>query len=54
MSGHYFNVLAYFPGINLSIIISFSFGLTQKKQKVKALYKFYTSVRLGKGSQNKA
>jgi hypothetical protein len=32
----------------------FSFGLTQKKQKVKAEYKFYTDVRLGKGSQNKA
>jgi hypothetical protein len=28
--------------------------LTQKKQKVKAEYKFYTDVRLGKGSQNKA
>jgi len=37
-----------------SIILLFSFGLTQKKQKVKASYKFYTSVRLGKGSQNKA
>jgi hypothetical protein len=51
-------VLALCPVFNLSICIFsflfFSFGLTQKKQKVKAEYKFYTDVRLGKGSQNKA
>jgi hypothetical protein len=38
MTRYYFDVPAYLPGFNLlDFIFIFSFGLTQKKQKVKAL-----------------